>query len=1168
MNECAPFLWMAESHCVKFDNPLFFFTTTIMHGRIRPTLGSDDDDLERMQQEFLTGSQRPSAAVKRKGPSLFAQRRQQQQSTEDADAADFAGMPTLETVPAGAQPEAQQEPYLEAEAATAEAEEDDKPQFMADPHGQHTPATKTMLDLSSLLGNVLGAVTENTVDTVAPPTLPTRPERSARSELHAQGFPKPARRSRFKEQQLKKRQPESGSEPVGTEPATLNVEDENMSRLDAMSEQELEEARQEVLSQLSPESISILLNRPKKPAVYSSPSVAARQTAQEQKAAEQAERDKLAWMDTSLQPPPLPEAVDEQDSVYRRVRFDLQGNIMDASVDVPRHKGLHHHGDEPDKAGYTLAELLYLVRSTVASQRAMVLTTLSRILWRAKSATEPVWVDILRIFRRADIAASIYLRSALDDRHLIVLVAAVQALAALVLPQEAFAAPEVLKETYDRCGYAGHLARYVLPRSDKDIKSLGEKFTQAVKSMQGQAEEEKEEQEENDAQLAERDLARGLVKMNLLQRIKYLLSPDSELLAVDGPSVELMVRILAWVAEAGPDVCEDIMRHDLLEPVVAWGLVNKPWPMTEDEPAHHQPSLAALRLLTVLSQSSKATAERVMDSSSACILPLLAVSPETACASLRGHAYALQIETLTLMRVQLCYGLVTPTLPDLQEPMMAWIKASLTQKTEQAWLRGAATWNVLQLCLNAAADPHKTTPAHAVEWHQPAAFLPLAVATVRTSSSFADTHPTTALCSPHDMALAAALGYLATWATYMDRFPPVDDTLTTEQVWQAAMASEPKALAMDQATVRYMELVEAVSKSQQQGALAAEARSKWTGPAMVEAVRRIARNNGQGEDGVLGRIAMGIWLDQVKDRSKRERLWCQGGFELAELESVVGSMHAGAAEKGLAQQLLQLCVLTRLSGDLASVLAPFYAAHDDDPQDSLMFPRNNSTPLNVTAWLMSPVVQAPAATLQAVAEIIQDPATLDHDVAVLCLMQAFLTADFWDPSVRKWLDHWLDVVCVRPMEGSSIEGFEAAWRRTSPAGGNFYPFYQAFVAHYAAESMGHPGFGRLLAYVSRFAGMDCEILLWSDYADVLKTIRVPRDSVAGCSDMSRGSTLLRAYLAAVRGKQVSRETGQDGMYWYALQLLKHNHASNPTLGTEDWLQRDKETADDWQQLSM
>lgn len=1157
---------MAESVSnALFWQPLFFFFT-IMHGRIRPTLGSDDDDLERMQQEFLTGKQRPAASVKRKGPSLFAQRRQQQQQSqplaEDADTADFAGMPTLESVPAEAQPEAQPEARLEP------AVEDDRPQFVADPHGQHTPATKTMLDLSSLLGNVLGAVTENTVDAVAAPTLPTRSGRSERSDQHAQGFPKPARRSRFKEQQLKKKQ--QPDEPAMAEPPALDVGDENMSRLDAMSEQELEEARQDVLSQLSPESISILLNRSKKPTASRLPSsAAARQTAQEQKAAEQAERDKLAWMDASVQPPPPPEAVDEQDSVYRRVRFDLQGNIIDASADIPRHKGLHHHGDEPDKAGYTLAELFYLVRSTVASQRAMVLTTLARILWRAKSAREePVWADILRIFRRPDIAASIYLRSALDDRHLIVLVSAVQALAALVLPNEAFTVSEVLKEAYEKCGYAGHLARPILPRSDKDVKPFGDKFTQAVKSMQGQPGEEEEEEEENDAQLAERDLARGLVKMNLLQRIKYLLSPDSELLTVDGPSVELLLRVLAWLAEAGPDVCEDIMRHDLLEPTLAWGLVNKPWPMTEDGSAHHHPSLAALRLLTVLSQSSKAAAERIMDSSSACLLPLLAVSPDAACGALRGHAYALQMETLALMRVQLCYGLVTPTLPDLHEPMMTWIKASLALKTEQDWLRGAATWNVLQLCLNAAADPHKTTPAHAIEWHQPAAFLPLAVATLRTSSPASIRPPsTTALCSSHDVALAAALGYLATWAMYMDRFPPVDDTMTTEQVWQAAVKSEPTALATDQATVRYMELVEAVSKSQQQGALAAEARSKWTEPTLVEAVRRVARNNGQSQEGVLGRIAMGIWLDQVKDRSERMRLWHQGGYELAELESVVGSMHAGAAEKGLAQQLLQLCVLTRLSGDLASVLAPFYAARDDDPLDSLMFPRTPVAPLNVTAWLMSPLVEAPAATLQAAAELTQDPETLDHDVTVICLMQAFLSTDFWDPSVRQWLDHWLDVVCVQPMEGSSIEGFEAAWRRTS-AEGTFYPFYQAFVAHYAAESMGHPGFGRLLAYVSRFAGMDCEILLWSDYADVLKTIRVPRGSVAGCSDMSRGSTLLRAYLAAVRGKQVSREAGQDGMYWYALQLLKHNHPSNPTLGTEEWLQRDKETAEDWQQLSL
>jgi len=45
--------------------------------------------------------------------------------------------------------------------------------------------------------------------------------------------------------------------------------------------------------------------------------------------------------------------------------------------------GLHHHGEEQDRAGYSLAELLHLCQSTVPAQRAMSLNTLAALLSRA-----------------------------------------------------------------------------------------------------------------------------------------------------------------------------------------------------------------------------------------------------------------------------------------------------------------------------------------------------------------------------------------------------------------------------------------------------------------------------------------------------------------------------------------------------------------------------------------------------------------------------------------------------------------------------------------------------------------------------------------------------------------------------------------------------------------
>lgn len=43
-------------------------------------------------------------------------------------------------------------------------------------------------------------------------------------------------------------------------------------------------------------------------------------------------------------------------------------------------KGLHHHGEEPERPGYSLQELLQLSRSASQQQRCAALTTLANIM--------------------------------------------------------------------------------------------------------------------------------------------------------------------------------------------------------------------------------------------------------------------------------------------------------------------------------------------------------------------------------------------------------------------------------------------------------------------------------------------------------------------------------------------------------------------------------------------------------------------------------------------------------------------------------------------------------------------------------------------------------------------------------------------------------------------
>ncbi|KAL0260599.1 hypothetical protein SLS55_004289 [Diplodia seriata] len=66
------------------------------------------------------------------------------------------------------------------------------------------------------------------------------------------------------------------------------------------------------------------------------------------------------------------------------IRFGFNGAIIPPKVarDMSVSLGLHHHGEAPEAAGYTIPELALLARSKVPAQRCMAFQTLGRILFR------------------------------------------------------------------------------------------------------------------------------------------------------------------------------------------------------------------------------------------------------------------------------------------------------------------------------------------------------------------------------------------------------------------------------------------------------------------------------------------------------------------------------------------------------------------------------------------------------------------------------------------------------------------------------------------------------------------------------------------------------------------------------------------------------------------
>ncbi|KAK4242889.1 RPAP1-like protein [Achaetomium macrosporum] len=102
-----------------------------------------------------------------------------------------------------------------------------------------------------------------------------------------------------------------------------------------------------------------------------------------------ADPSKLAWM----APVPTPGSTADQESPYypgqdslpvSALRFDFRGALLPPRVSrtIPVTKGLHHHGEAPEAAGYTIPELARLARSSMPAQRCLAYQTLGRMLYR------------------------------------------------------------------------------------------------------------------------------------------------------------------------------------------------------------------------------------------------------------------------------------------------------------------------------------------------------------------------------------------------------------------------------------------------------------------------------------------------------------------------------------------------------------------------------------------------------------------------------------------------------------------------------------------------------------------------------------------------------------------------------------------------------------------
>ncbi|RZC71561.1 hypothetical protein C5167_034741 [Papaver somniferum] len=440
-------------------------------------------------------------------------------------------------------------------------------------------------------------------------------------------------------------------EQVST-PLEVQIDEENRSRLQQMSHDEIAEARAEILEKMNPGLLEKLKKRGEnkvgkaknlqsnrdtgcetgsrldaKPISEDLKSKEGSPSAEAKCSPAMTPKDvQIGGMKISNKPSSeIWNAWSERVEAARMLRFSLGGHV---SGIVPKHSQynadniaerdfLRTEGD-PGALGYTIKEAIALGRSMVAGQRSLGLQLLASVFEKAlfnlqqsevgcdmkKPCTNDKSVDWQAVWAFAlgpepDLALS--LRMALDDNHISVVLASVKVIHCLLscdMNERFFDLSQKLA-TYDKDMYTSPVFRS-RPKIDVGFLQGGFwKYNAKPSSIipsgdeAVDAETENERTIQDDIVIAGQDIASGLVRMGLLPRICYLLETDPA-----AGLEEYLVSILIGIARHSPTCADAIIKCPRLVQAVVSRFTGKD--------SHPSPSkIKIITLVKVLAQSDK-----------------------------------------------------------------------------------------------------------------------------------------------------------------------------------------------------------------------------------------------------------------------------------------------------------------------------------------------------------------------------------------------------------------------------------------------------------------------------------------------------------------------------------------------------------------------------------
>lgn len=484
---------------------------------------------------------------------------------------------------------------------------------------------------------------------------------------------------------------------------TMKIHQENQAKLQSMTQSQIMEEQRKLLVQLDPKLVNFVRSRGTQPAPASSTTFSV--ALQSDRAREQRQQQSLVaeTQPTASRQEPLgmereeEEEIEEEQKAQIKVedlpvqpkkewlhmdklepdklewtrdlpvprkrgtkkamqaRFDFAGTLVPPTEDLPTHLGLHHHGDEPELAGYSLQELFLLSRSQVIPQRSLALNTLANILNKARAGDYASTLRGSVVATLLDAGLLFLLRFSLDDSVGGVMSAAVHALKALLVSSED---EDCVDSSFS---WLHGLACFPLLPSAQEEE---EEEDEGLEEMFRETEKEKEEKK-TDHDVARDDVVKGLLRMKLLPRLRYILEVVRPSPRVVQDLLEVLTRIARHSSSAAtqvldcPRLIETVMSEFL---PTSWSTPTLPSPLS----VYGLPLASAMKLLRVLATSGRHACARVLNSVGARERLSRLLTPDPIELLLdEGEALRVTTETYRLWAVAASFGQATNTYIDL-----------------------------------------------------------------------------------------------------------------------------------------------------------------------------------------------------------------------------------------------------------------------------------------------------------------------------------------------------------------------------------------------------------------------------------------------------------------------------------------------------------------------